>query len=148
MILAWLYGQLWTRRVPSNTYINRVKRPMTVLLLLRSSVRSRTLSLNRSSKPYAYSSILSYCDFRFTSHRNYATQPQPPPPRPSSPPPQKKPSLRENIYTLPNLLTISRIAACPVVGWSILEGNFTLATALLAYAGITDLVSSHLPPFA
>jgi hypothetical protein len=51
-----------------------------------------------------------------------------------------KPILRENIYTLPNLLTVSRILACPVLGWSILKGHFHLATSLLLYAGFTDLV--------
>lgn len=58
------------------------------------------------------------------------------------PPPSPKGSsaIRENIYTLPNLLTVSRIFACPVLGWSILENNFYLATSLLVYAGITDLV--------
>jgi len=48
---------------------------------------------------------------------------------------------RENIYTLPNLLTSSRIIACPVLGWSIIQGNFPLATGLLLYAGVSDLVS-------
>lgn len=48
--------------------------------------------------------------------------------------------LRENIYTIPNALTVSRILACPVLGWSIVEGNFVMATSLLAYAGITDWV--------
>lgn len=51
-----------------------------------------------------------------------------------------KTTIRENIYTLPNILTVSRILSCPVLGWSILEGNFHLATSLLVYAGLTDLV--------
>ena len=65
-----------------------------------------------------------------------------PPQQPSTPEPQKKPSktIRENIYTIPNLLTISRILACPILGWSIVEGNFVTATSLLVYAGLTDLV--------
>lgn len=53
---------------------------------------------------------------------------------------------RENIYTIPNLLTVSRIIACPVLGWAIVHDNFEFATALLVYAGLTDTVcSSHLP---
>ncbi|KAI0339571.1 hypothetical protein BDW22DRAFT_1361116 [Trametopsis cervina] len=48
--------------------------------------------------------------------------------------------VKENIYTIPNLLTVSRILACPVLGWAIVEDNFVLATSLLAYAGLTDLV--------
>jgi len=54
--------------------------------------------------------------------------------------PKSKHSLRENIYTLPNLLTVSRILACPVLGWSVLNSDFYLATGLLAYAGASDLV--------
>ncbi|KAF8967749.1 CDP-alcohol phosphatidyltransferase-domain-containing protein [Flammula alnicola] len=54
------------------------------------------------------------------------------------------PTIRENIYTLPNLLTVSRILACPVLGWSILDGNYHLATGLLVYAGLTDLADGWL----
>lgn len=55
-----------------------------------------------------------------------------------------RPTLRENIYTIPNLLTVSRIFACPVLGWSILNNDFYLATGLLVYAGLSDIVSSTL----
>ena len=48
--------------------------------------------------------------------------------------------LRENIYTLPNALTVSRILSCPVLGWSILNGKYHMATGLLAYAGLSDWV--------
>ena len=56
-------------------------------------------------------------------------------------PQSQKPALRENIYTFPNILTASRIAACPVLGWAILSDNYAAATGLLLYAGITDWVS-------
>lgn len=49
-------------------------------------------------------------------------------------------TIHENIYTLPNLLTVSRIAACPVLGWAILSDDYLLATGLLVYAGVTDWV--------
>ena len=52
------------------------------------------------------------------------------------------PIVRENIYTIPNLLTVSRILACPVLGWSILHDDFYLATGLLVYAGLSDLVGN------
>jgi len=55
-----------------------------------------------------------------------------------------KPSIRENIYTLPNFLTISRIFACPILGWSILNDDFYLATGLLVYAGASDLIDGYL----
>lgn len=57
---------------------------------------------------------------------------------------KNKPTIRENIYTIPNLLTASRILACPVLAWSILDGNYHLATGLLVYAGLTDLVRRDL----
>jgi len=53
----------------------------------------------------------------------------------------EKPTVRENIYTIPNFLTLSRILACPVLGWSILHNDFHLATSLLVYAGLSDTVS-------
>lgn len=48
--------------------------------------------------------------------------------------------IRENIYTIPNALTLSRILACPFLAWSIVNGNFAVATGLLAYAGVSDWV--------
>ncbi|KAK0646343.1 CDP-alcohol phosphatidyltransferase-domain-containing protein [Cercophora newfieldiana] len=46
----------------------------------------------------------------------------------------------ENIYTLPNLLTASRLVAAPFIGYCILHGHHTWALGLFAYAGITDLL--------
>ncbi|KAI5294971.1 cardiolipin synthase [Ascosphaera acerosa] len=46
----------------------------------------------------------------------------------------------ENIYTVPNILTFSRLVAAPVVGWAILADHPTLALSLFAYAAVTDLV--------
>lgn len=54
---------------------------------------------------------------------------------------RRTPALRENIYTFPNILTFSRIVACPALGWAILTDNYVAATGLLVYAGITDWVS-------
>lgn len=53
-------------------------------------------------------------------------------------------ALRENIYTLPNLLTLSRIVSCPFLGYFIVQGNFGAATALLFYAGASDWVRRRL----
>ncbi|KZP19352.1 hypothetical protein FIBSPDRAFT_828218 [Athelia psychrophila] len=53
-------------------------------------------------------------------------------------------SIRENIYTIPNILTVSRILACPVLGWAILHDNFYLASGLLLYAGASDFVDGYL----
>ncbi|KZT69317.1 CDP-diacylglycerol--glycerol-3-phosphate 3-phosphatidyltransferase [Daedalea quercina L-15889] len=52
--------------------------------------------------------------------------------------------LAKNIYTVPNFLTISRILACPVLGWAIIHDNFHFATTLLVYAGLTDTVDGYI----
>ena len=46
----------------------------------------------------------------------------------------------ERIWTIPNILTISRILSCPALGYAILHDSFYVATGLLLYAGLTDLV--------
>ncbi|KAF2095030.1 hypothetical protein NA57DRAFT_68068 [Rhizodiscina lignyota] len=46
----------------------------------------------------------------------------------------------ENIYTVPNLLTFSRLLATPVIGYLILHDQHAWAIGLFAYAGISDLV--------
>lgn len=58
------------------------------------------------------------------------------------PPPVASPKdvLHEDIYTLPNILTFTRLAAAPVVGYLVLHDQHTWAVGLFAYAGITDMV--------
>lgn len=46
----------------------------------------------------------------------------------------------ENIYTIPNILTASRLVAAPVIGYLVLQGDLKWALVLFAYAGVTDLV--------
>ncbi|KAL2039127.1 hypothetical protein N7G274_008176 [Stereocaulon virgatum] len=46
----------------------------------------------------------------------------------------------ENIYTLPNILTLSRLIAAPVVGYLIIHDLHIPALSLFIYAGVTDLV--------
>jgi len=67
-------------------------------------------------------------------------------------PPPKKPKTRpilkaltsltphENIYTIPNILTFSRLVAAPVIGYLVLHDHHAWAVGLFAYAGITDWV--------
>lgn len=77
--------------------------------------------------------------------------PAPKPPLPADDPPSppaassvKTPEARENPYTLPNAITVARMAACPVIGYYILEGDLATATGLLFVAGVSDLVRSPL----
>ncbi|EFX00270.1 vacuolar protein sorting-associated protein [Grosmannia clavigera kw1407] len=50
------------------------------------------------------------------------------------------PSRRENIYTVPNMLTVARLAAAPFVGYCILHDMPGTALGLLAAAGVSDLL--------
>jgi cardiolipin synthase len=80
-----------------------------------------------------------------TAHRTFSWTPRtldsPKPPAPSD---AKPAEARENIYTLPNALTLSRIAACPVIGWALLHDHFYLSTGLLAYAALSDAADGWL----
>ena len=46
----------------------------------------------------------------------------------------------EKVWTIPNVLTISRILSCPALGYAVLIDDFYVATGLLVYAGLTDFV--------
>ena len=46
----------------------------------------------------------------------------------------------ENIYTIPNFLTFSRLLAAPVIGCLVIYQHHASAVGLFAFAGITDLI--------
>ena len=47
---------------------------------------------------------------------------------------------KENILTIPNFLTVSRMAMCPYLGYLVIHQDYTPAFGLFVIAGITDLV--------
>ncbi|KAF2181751.1 hypothetical protein K469DRAFT_256604 [Zopfia rhizophila CBS 207.26] len=47
---------------------------------------------------------------------------------------------RENIYTIPNILTFSRLIATPIIGYLIIHNHHLYAFYLFAYAGFSDLL--------
>ncbi|KAH8355530.1 hypothetical protein KR200_002516 [Drosophila serrata] len=51
---------------------------------------------------------------------------------------------RENIMTIPNMLTISRAFLSPYIGYVIVQGDFTLGMSLLAVAGVSDLLDGQI----
>lgn len=51
---------------------------------------------------------------------------------------------REDIYNLPNLLTVTRLIAAPTTAYLVIHDHHTAALALFAYAGITDFVDGWL----
>ncbi|GAA5940151.1 cardiolipin synthase [Sporobolomyces koalae] len=77
-----------------------------------------------------------------SAFRLYSSSSSPPPPPSDAAPPA--PTQRENIYTIPNALTVARIAACPVIGYYIVQGQLGIATSLLFVAGVSDLVDGYL----
>ncbi|GAA5983047.1 hypothetical protein JCM11641_004706 [Rhodosporidiobolus odoratus] len=77
----------------------------------------------------------------FLCQRTLSTVPQPPPPPETSNNPKER---HENIYTLPNLITVARIVATPAIGYYILKGDWPTATGLLFAAGVSDLVDGWL----
>ncbi|CAE6499237.1 unnamed protein product [Rhizoctonia solani] len=109
----------------------------------------RHVPILRARLPHPPSSFLTTASPRFRAHP-FSTGRQFQIPISSTPPTKdgkettEKKTLHENIYTIPNALTVSRILACPVLGWAILEGRYGLATGLLFYAGVTDWVDGYI----
>ncbi|KAJ5902549.1 hypothetical protein N7495_003077 [Penicillium taxi] len=50
----------------------------------------------------------------------------------------------ENIYTVPNILTFTRLLAAPMVGYLLVHDYHAAALSLFAYAGLTDLVDGYI----
>ncbi|EAW08670.1 cardiolipin synthase [Aspergillus clavatus NRRL 1] len=50
----------------------------------------------------------------------------------------------ENIYTIPNILTFSRLVAAPLVGYFLVHDQHAAALSLFVYAGLTDLVDGYI----
>eukprot|EP00731_Ephydatia_muelleri_P027945 Em0019g818a len=46
----------------------------------------------------------------------------------------------ENIWTIPNLLSVSRIALSPVLCYLVLQQHYTFGFGLLVVAGVSDLI--------
>ncbi|KAM4040254.1 cardiolipin synthase (CMP-forming) [Anomaloglossus baeobatrachus] len=55
-----------------------------------------------------------------------------------------EPDLYENPWTIPNLLSMTRIALSPVLGYLIVAENFNFALGVFVLAGITDLLDGYI----
>lgn len=51
--------------------------------------------------------------------------------------------ISENIFTVPNALTVSRLFMTPFIGSAIVNADYPLALALLTTAGVTDLLDGY-----
>lgn len=80
----------------------------------------------------------------FPTYANSAAQPDSPRTITARKPPKPLLTPHENIYTIPNILTFTRLLAAPAVGYAILTAQPALALTLFAYAGLTDALDGHL----
>ncbi|KAI9143804.1 cardiolipin synthase-like protein [Paraphysoderma sedebokerense] len=53
-------------------------------------------------------------------------------------------TLCENLYTIPNLLTFSRLVASPFLGYFVTAGHYEAALGLFAFASATDLLDGYI----
>lgn len=51
---------------------------------------------------------------------------------------------RETIWTIPNLITLGRIASSPAISWFILQGEYKIALAGLSVAAASDWVDGYI----
>lgn len=63
---------------------------------------------------------------------------------PASEPAKKPLTKHENIYTLPNFLTVTRLISAPAIGYLVVQGQTTWALSLFAYSCITDYVDGFI----
>lgn len=52
--------------------------------------------------------------------------------------------IHENIYTVPNMLTFTRLVSAPMIGYLILHGQVSIALALFTYSCITDFLDGFI----
>ncbi|KAK4687667.1 cardiolipin synthase (CMP-forming), partial [Tremellales sp. Uapishka_1] len=52
--------------------------------------------------------------------------------------------LHESPFTIPNALTVARILACPVLGYTIVQGQYEWATGILLVGGLSDWLDGYL----
>lgn len=55
-----------------------------------------------------------------------------------------KPDIRNELYTIPNILTMTRIAATPFIGYFIATGHSTAAISVFVYSCVTDFVDGQI----
>lgn len=59
-------------------------------------------------------------------------------------PTPKAPVFRENVYTVPNVLTMTRLVAAPVVGYLVLKSDHITAAWVFLYACATDWLDGYI----
>uniref|UniRef100_A0A914XDW6 cardiolipin synthase (CMP-forming) n=1 Tax=Plectus sambesii TaxID=2011161 RepID=A0A914XDW6_9BILA len=53
-------------------------------------------------------------------------------------------AMKENVMTVPNALCVARIVLSPVIGYLVVNGQYTVALGLFSFAGLTDLLDGFI----
>ncbi|KAG9018313.1 hypothetical protein FRB93_000016 [Tulasnella sp. JGI-2019a] len=150
MVVRFLANALSVKKFITANTLTKTALPCRISCHRASITFARHYSLSRSQIPCVASrhkSPRQFPSFASLQLRSFSSKlPPTSPPNTSDDAVSEKPTatLRENIYTIPNFLTATRILACPVLGYSIAIGDFELASGLLVYAAATDLLDGWL----
>jgi len=87
-----------------------------------------------------YGSCISKTCFRFLSYSHIRFQSENYFDRGGSPKSEDLGSKRENIYTIPNALSLMRIGMAPCIGYYVVDQQYTLALSLFIIASFSDLI--------
>lgn len=52
--------------------------------------------------------------------------------------------IHENLYTLPNILTFTRLLSAPLIGYFVIQHEQVLATGLFVYSCVTDMLDGYI----
>lgn len=52
--------------------------------------------------------------------------------------------IHENLYTLPNILTFTRLLSAPLIGYFVIQHQQVLATGLFVYSCVTDMLDGYI----
>ncbi|XP_033627402.1 cardiolipin synthase (CMP-forming)-like [Asterias rubens] len=52
--------------------------------------------------------------------------------------------MKENIFTIPNLLSTTRLVLSPIIGYLVIHECYTIGACLFTFAGITDLLDGYI----
>ncbi|KAG5359997.1 putative CDP-alcohol phosphatidyltransferase class-I family protein [Yarrowia sp. C11] len=52
--------------------------------------------------------------------------------------------IHENLYTLPNILTFTRLLSAPLIGYFVIQHEQVLATSLFVYSCVTDMLDGYI----
>ena len=59
-------------------------------------------------------------------------------------PPSKRDELKENIFTIPNYLTVGRFIVSPILGYMVLTEQFGVVCTLFILSSITDVLDGYI----